>query len=54
MWTTLAVSRSPSGEFRDKAVALRDGLANEMTPEQIAEAQRLAREWMAAFLMDSL
>ena len=48
MWINLAVSRSPSGEFRDKAVALRDSLANELTPEQIAEAQRLAREWLEA------
>ncbi len=49
MWINLAVSRSPPGEVRDKAAALRDGLASKMTPAQIAEAQRLAREWMAAF-----
>jgi hypothetical protein len=29
----------------DKAAALRDELAAEMTPAQIAEAQRMAREW---------
>ncbi len=27
----------------------RDYVASKMTPAQIAEAQRLAREWMAAF-----
>ena len=27
----------------------RDVIARQMTPAQIAEAQRLAREWMAAF-----
>ena len=30
------------------AVKVRDIVASEMTPAQIAEAQRLAREWMAA------
>ncbi len=49
MWFNLAASRSPPGEVRDKAAAVRDGLAAKMTPAQVAEAQRLAREWMAAF-----
>ena len=31
------------------AIELRDKVAKRMTPAQIAEAQRLAREWMAAF-----
>jgi len=30
---------------RDQAVAGRDRVAQLMTPEQIAEAQKLAREW---------
>ncbi|MSP83097.1 MAG: hypothetical protein EXQ94_09225 [Alphaproteobacteria bacterium] len=32
----------------ETAVENRDGIAQSMTPDQIAEAQRLAREWMAA------
>ena len=44
MWLNLAASRS-SGETRDEAAKIRDFLAARMTPDQIAEAQRLAREW---------
>ena len=44
MWTDLAVARS-SGEDRDLYVKNRDIIAAEMTAEQIAEAQRRAREW---------
>jgi hypothetical protein len=40
-WTTLLISRN-----NDKSYAsLRDGLASKMTPEQIADAQRLASQW---------
>ncbi len=45
MWYTLAALRSPSGLIRDAAVRHRDIIAERMTPAQIAEAQRLAREW---------
>ncbi len=45
MWFNLAASRLPPGKVRDDAVFNRDSLARLMTPEQIAEAQRLAREW---------
>ena len=45
MWFNLAASRFPPGEARDKAAKARDVLATLMTPAQIAEAQRLAREW---------
>ena len=31
----------------DDAATNRDNLAREMTPDQMAEAQRFAREWMA-------
>ncbi len=41
----LAASRFPPGEDRDKAVKYRDIVAAKMTPAQIAEAQKLAREW---------
>jgi len=42
MWYNLA---GVQGE--EKASDLRDKIANEMTPAQIYEAQRLAREWEA-------
>ena len=45
MWYNLAAARLPPGEDRDMAVRQRDGIAKAMTPAQIAEAQRLAREW---------
>jgi hypothetical protein len=45
-WLNLAASRYPAGaEDRDKAVKMRDTVASKMTPAQIAEAQKLAREW---------
>ena len=44
MWLNLAASHSEA-EDRDRAVQDRDLLASKMTPEQIAEAQKLAREW---------
>jgi len=42
MWYNLAAAQNQESD-----ATLRDGLADDMTPEQIAEAQRLAREWMA-------
>ena len=45
MWYNLAAARLPPGEDGDMAVRNRDLIAKRMTPEQIAEAQRLAREW---------
>ncbi len=45
MWYNLAASRLPPGEDRDRAVKNRDILVTEMTPAQITEAQKLAREW---------
>jgi len=44
MWFNLAAAQS-SGEERDQFVKNRDLVAAEMTAEQIAEAQRRAREW---------
>ncbi len=38
MWYDLAASRYPPGEDRD-------AVAERMTPAQISEAQKLAREW---------
>ena len=39
MWLSLAVEQEPDG------VKKRDLAASQMTPDEIAEAQRLAREW---------
>ena len=43
MWFNLAAAQG-----NDNAVANRDIAAKKMTPAQIAEAQQLAREWIAA------
>jgi len=48
MWFNLAASRLPAGESHDMAVEARDKIASILSPEQIAEAHRLAREWDAA------
>ncbi len=47
MWFNLAASRFSASETeaRDDAVKDRDIIASKMTPAQIAEAQKLAREW---------
>jgi hypothetical protein len=47
MWFTVALSRLPESETekRNQAANGRDAVAYSMAPEQIAEAQRLAREW---------
>jgi hypothetical protein len=51
MWLNLATSRA-SGEDRERIVENRDSVAQWMTPDQLAEAQRLAREWDAAHPRD--
>jgi len=47
MWFNLAASRylASEAEDRDVAVRKRDFIASKMTAAQIAEAQKLAREW---------
>ena len=40
MWSNLAASQENEG-----AISLRELVAGRMTPEQIAEADKLAREW---------
>jgi TPR repeat protein len=45
MWLNIAASNSPEAKERNAAAKLRDSVAPKMTPDQIAEAQRLAREW---------
>jgi uncharacterized protein len=46
MWFNLAAAHFPASDTRrSAAVTSRDLLANKMTPDQIAEAQKRAREW---------
>ena len=42
MWANLAAAQN-----QGSAIKFRAALAKDMTPEQIAEAQRLTREWLA-------
>ena len=46
-WHNLAASRS-TGDLHRRASEQRDSVAQIMNPAQIAEAQRLAREWVKA------
>ena len=45
MWVNLAAANLPTGKARNAALQLRDQLAAKMTPAQITDAQKLAREW---------
>ena len=46
MWLNLSASRITGDyRYREEVVRRRDDVAARMTPEQIAEAQRIAREW---------
>jgi TPR repeat protein len=44
-WYNIAAPRSKYGDIRRDIMKRRDDLALKMTPVQIAEAQKLAREW---------
>ena len=44
-WFNLAASRETDTKRRDLFARSRDVIAGKMTPEKVAEAQRLAREW---------
>lgn len=48
MWANLAAAnRNTNSEGQNTAIELRDAVAREMTSDQIAEAQKLAREYSA-------
>jgi hypothetical protein len=47
MWLTLAGSQGNEAA-RQNALRTRDLLAEQMTPAQIREAEKLAREWTAS------
>ena len=44
-WLNLSAARATEAELRDRALKMRDNAAVLMSPAQIAEAQKLAREW---------
>ena len=44
MWYNLAATEG-SGDGGDTAMKARDAIADRMTADQLAEAQRRAREW---------
>ena len=44
-WYNLSAARATEKETRDMATGNRDIVAAKMTPAQVAEAQKLAREW---------
>ena len=46
MWFDRAARSTSDTQERDKAIKGRDSVATKMTPAQIAEAQRLVREWV--------
>ncbi len=48
-WFDLAASRHPPGRKRRNSLRDRDFLTKKMTSAEIAEAERLVHEWMAAF-----
>jgi TPR repeat protein len=48
MWANLAASRAEDAETRDMAAEFRNLAASMVTPDKIAEAQRMAREWIAS------
>ena len=47
MWFNLAAARFPANDTRNRTAAVknRDTVANEMSSDQLAEAQKRAREW---------
>ena len=47
-WRNLAASRV-SADDQKRYAEVSDATASEMTPQQLADAQKLAREWVAAF-----
>ena len=51
MWLSLA-SSTTDGAVRENAIESRDRAAARMTTAQLAEAQRLAREWDEAHPRD--
>ncbi|PKP78978.1 MAG: hypothetical protein CVT81_01420 [Alphaproteobacteria bacterium HGW-Alphaproteobacteria-3] len=49
MWFSLATTFATHSEVRDAIIKLRDFPSILMSPAQIAEAQKLSREWFTRF-----
>jgi uncharacterized protein len=45
MWANLAAARVDHLNIAEQATSIRNEVEGKMTPAQIAEGQRLAREW---------
>jgi uncharacterized protein len=45
VWLALSASHAVEDQIREQAIKTRDEVADKMTPAQIAEAQKMAREW---------
>jgi TPR repeat protein len=45
MWLNLGAATLPPGTIRNSAARLRDAITAQLTPEQMAAAHRLARDW---------
>jgi TPR repeat protein len=48
-WANISAALLPAGRFREAAIANRNAAAVQMTSPPIMKAQRLARDWLAAF-----
>ncbi len=48
-WTNIAAARLPAGKVRESSINNRNAAAAQMSAAQILKAQRLARDWLAAF-----
>lgn len=46
MWYSIAAATHPPGKSCYESARSRDRLAKRMTPDQVSEAQRMAREWL--------
>ena len=45
MWSSVAASKASNSPDRARAAQIRDIVAREMTPDQLAEAKKLTRDW---------
>ena len=48
-WANIAAALLPAGGVRDASISNRNAAAAQMSPQQILKAQRLARDWLAAY-----
>lgn len=48
-WSNISAARLPAGRVRESAISNRNAAAAQMNSAQVLKAQRLARDWLAAF-----